>query len=276
MSIMNYKGKDIFYRIDGDLKDNKPVIVILNGIMMSTASWEQFKKAFSQNNTLLRFDMLDQGQSSKADEQYTQEVQVDILYHLLKELQLESVNIVGISYGASVALQFTIAHQEFVNKLIVANVVMKTSLWLKAIGDGWNQVGRSRDGEAYYNISIPYIYSPLFYTEHIEWMERRKDVLIPIFSNPVFLDAMERLTISAETHDTSKELHTITVDTLIISSEFDYLTPMFEQEEIHKRIANSKLIVIPKCGHASMYEQAELFATLVLGFINNKHIPKIL
>lgn len=273
---MNYQGKDIYYKVDGDLSSDRNIIVILNGIMMSTSSWEQFKASFTENNTLVRFDMLDQGQSSKADKQYTQEIQVDILYHLLEELGIKKMNLVGISYGASVALQFAIKHQEYIDKLIVANVVMKTSPWLKAIGDGWNEVGRSRNGLAYYNISIPYIYSPLFYSKHLDWMEKRKEVLLPIFSNPVFLDAMERLTISAETHDTSSELHKIKSDTLIISSEYDYLTPMFEQVEIQKRIEGSHLVVLPACGHASMYEEAEMFAALILGFINNTNIPRIL
>jgi pimeloyl-ACP methyl ester carboxylesterase len=272
---MRYHDKEIFYLVDGDLNSNKPIIILLNGIMMSTGSWDQFKSAFSENNTLIRFDMLDQGETSKAVTQYTQEIQVDILHHLIQFLHLDKVNLVGISYGASVALQFTIKHQECVNKLIVANVVMKTSKWLKAIGDGWNQVSKSRDGLAYYNITIPYIYSPTFYSLNIDWMERRKDILVPLFSDDVFLNAMARLTISAETHDTRSGIGKITSDTLIISSELDFLTPVFEQKEIKDHIQNSHMVIIPDCGHASMYEQPEIFTTLILGFINNKHIPKI-
>lgn len=275
MSIMKYHQYDIYYIIDGDINSDKPVILFLNGIMMSTASWEQFKPAFTQSNTLIRFDMLDQGQSSKADTPYDQSIQVDILYQLLQELKLHKVHIMGISYGASIALQFAVKYPHFVDRLIIANAVMKTSSWLKAIGDGWNQVAKTRDGEAYYNISIPYIYSPLFYTQHINWMEQRKELLVPLFSNPAFLDAMTRLTISAETHNTEGQLENITANTLIIGSELDFLTPVFEQEVLHQQIPNSKLVIIPKCGHASMYEQPELFTTLVLGFINNHHIPKI-
>lgn len=276
MSVLQYKNHSIYYVVDGDLTSGKPVIIILNGIMMSTLSWEQFKPAFSAHNTLIRFDMLDQGASSKATSQYTQEVQVDILFQLLQELKLSTVNLVGISYGASIALQFSVKYPQLVEKLIVANAVMKTSSWLKAIGDGWNQVALTRNGLAYYNISIPYIYSPSFYTTNIGWMEERKKLLIPIFSNPDFLDAMTRLTISAETHDTSDQLHQITANTLIISGELDFLTPVFEQQRIHQRIKNSHFVILPNCGHASMYEQPELFTSFVLGFINNKDIPQII
>ena len=99
-------------------------------------------------------------------------------------------------------------------------------------------MGRTRDGEAYYNITIPYIYSPQFYTKRLQWMKNRKKILIPIFSNPDFLKAMERLTVSAETHDVVSCLPDIKVDTLIISSKEDYLTPVFEQEYIQNVTEN--------------------------------------
>lgn len=267
-----YENRPIKYVIDGDLSSSKSVIVILNGIMMSCVSWEAFKEPFSRENTLLRFDMFDQGESYKQTENYTQAIQVELLKALLDYLKIEKVNLVGISYGASVSLQFATKYQSMVEKMVVANVVGKTSPWLKDIGDGWNDVAETRNGQAYYNISIPYIYSPQFYTKNIKWMEDRRKLLVPIFSNPVFLDAMVRLTKSAETHDVFASLPSLDVETLLISSEQDYLTPMFEQVKLNKSIKNSHLVIIPECGHASMYEQPELFTSLILGFINNTQI----
>jgi pimeloyl-ACP methyl ester carboxylesterase len=264
--IFSYKNKDIFYETNGD--KNNPPLVILNGIMMSTKSWEIFVKEFSKQNYLIRFDMIDQGQSSNADNNYTQSLQVEVLYELLTYLNLPLVHMVGISYGASVALQFALKYQHNIDKLVIANGVAKTSKWLKAIGEGWNEVAKTRNGLAYYNISIPYIYSPTFYDQNIEWMEKRKELLVPLFSNPSFLDRMIRLTTSSNTHDVTSDLRNITTDTLIISSEMDYLTPPFEQQYIHKELPHSKLVTIPNCGHASMYEEPELFTSLVLGHIN--------
>lgn len=269
MSIFKYHKYNINYIIDGDLSSNKEIIIILNGIMMSSKSWEIFIEPFTKNNVLIRYDMLDQGESSKLKNDYTQEIQVDLLKALLDYLNIKKINIVGISYGASIALQFAAKYEEYISKLVIANVVSKTSVWLKAIGDGWNAVAKTRDGLAYYNISIPYIYSPQFYTKEIKWMEKRKEILIPLFSDREFLDAMIRLTKSAETHDVEKHLEKINTKTLIIAAEQDYLTPVFEQKHIYSKMRNSSLVIIPECGHASMYEKPRLFTSLVLGFINN-------
>jgi pimeloyl-ACP methyl ester carboxylesterase len=270
MSYYKHNDLDIYYKIDGNINDEKPVIVLLNGIMMSSLSWEMFTESFTQNNTLIRYDMVDQGKSSTVDYQYTQELQVEVLKGLLDHLQLQKVHIVGISYGASISLQFAAKFPNYIDKMVVANVVAKTSPWLKSIGDGWNKVGKSRDGEAYYHISIPYIYSPQFYQKRLTWMENRKKILVPIFSDPDFLDAMERKTISAETHDVREALPNITIDTLIISTKEDYLTPMYEQNYIHSNMPKSQLVLLQECGHASMYEKPTQFTELVLGHINNK------
>ncbi len=276
MSTFTYKSHEIFYTIDGDITGDKDIMIILNGIMMSTKSWEEFVPAFSQHHTLIRFDMIDQGQSSKVDFDYTQALQVEVLDALLDHLDISLVSLVGISYGASVALQYAIKYPNNIQKLILANVVAKTSQWLKAIGHGWNQVAKTRDGEAYYNITIPYIYSAQFYDKNIDWMENRKQTLIPIFSDPDFLDAMTRLTNSAETHDTRDALNDLSVDTLIISGDQDYLTPVFEQQDLATSLPHSHHVIIPNCGHASMYEQPQLFRDLVLGFINDTKVPKII
>jgi len=272
MSVFSYQGQEIYYEINGKLTKNSDVIVILNGIMMSTKSWEPFVTNLTNNHVLLRYDMFDQGQSARRTESYTQEIQVALLKSLLEYLEIQQANIVGISYGASIALQFAVKHPSMIKRMIVANVVAKTSPWLKDIGDGWNEVAKSGNGLAYYHITIPYIYSPQFYTKNNKWMEKRKELLVPIFSTKEFLDRMIRLTKSAETHDVIAELDKITVPTLIISSEEDYLTPPFEQTYLHNQISSSQLVLIPSCGHASMYEVPSVFTSLVLGFFGQTNI----
>ena len=267
MSSFNHLGKNIYYICEGE---GKPIL-ILNGIMMSTKSWQAFVPSLTAQNRLIRFDFLDQGQSDKLEgETYTQAIQVDLIKALLDHLGLAKVSIVGISYGGSVAIQFSIKYPDAVDRLMLFNAAAYTSPWLNDIGKGWIAAGKTRNGQAYYQTAIPVIYSPYYYESKIEWMRNREKVLIPIFSNPAFLDAMERLTKSAEHYDARKDLHKIKAKTLIVSAEEDYLTPMAEQTFLYEHISGSELIKIPVSGHASMYERPLLFTTLVLGFVNVK------
>lgn len=265
MANFTFKGKSVYYVTYGA---GNPIL-LLNGIMMSTNSWKAFIPAFSANNQVVLFDFFDQGQTDKmVGETYTQEVQVALLVALLDHLKLEKVNIVGVSYGGSVAMQFAIAHPERLSRLVIFNSTAYTNPWLSDIGKAWNKAAESGDGAAYYFTAIPSIYSPAYYARKLDWMKNREKTLIPILSNPAFTSAMIRLTNSAETHDVRAKLSTITAPTLIVSSDCDYLTPMADQVFIHGQIPNSDYVIIPGTGHASLYEKPLLFTALVLGFIN--------
>ena len=264
MSIFRFKGKNIFYQLDG--QSTKPKMMILNGIMMSTKSWAPFMETWLENFQVLRVDFLDQGQSDKLESNYEQTLQVELLKHLLDTLEIETINVVGISYGGEVALNFACHHQDKVQRLILFNSSAYTNPLLKDIGRSWIKAGQTRDGALYYKTTIPIIYSPSYYESKIEWMKNREKVLTPIFSDPVFLDAMERLTLSAESYDVRDQLDDLDVQTLIITAEEDFLTPKKEQEYLAKHIKNAHWMTIPGVGHASMYENPLIFATLITGF----------
>lgn len=267
MSILNYKGRNVYYEVSGT---GKPFL-ILNGIMMSTKSWEPFMESFTENNMVIRLDFIDQGQSDKlVSSIYTQDIQVQVIESLLKELKLEKISIVGISYGGEVALSFAVKHPNLVDRLILFNTTAYTSPWLAEIGYKWNSIGRTRNGQTYYQATIPAIYSPSFYESRLEWMKKREQILLPVFSNPDFLDAMERLTNSAEHFDVRDKLHVIESPTLIVAADEDYLTPIGNQKVLHELIKDSELVILPGVGHASMYERPMVFVSLVLGFINAK------
>lgn len=267
MANFNYSGYNFYFEKHGD--GNKPFL-LLNGIMMSTKSWSVFVEEFSENNTLILLDFLDQGQSDKATKPYTQAFQVEVVKALLDHLQIKSLPLLGISYGGEVALQFVIKYPEYVERLGLFNTAAYTSPLLKDIGDSWNFAAETGNGRAYYLASIPMIYSSEFYARKIEWMKRREELLVPVFSNKVIVDGFVRLTKSAESHDVRSELHKIEVETLVVGSAQDYLTPAAEQYFLAANIKNSNHIILESAGHASMYERPSIFATLVLGFVNKK------
>ncbi|QVK18573.1 alpha/beta hydrolase [Mycoplasmatota bacterium] len=271
MSFFELDGKKVYYEVHGT---GKPIL-LLNGIMMSTLSWKLFLNAFKGNQIIL-VDFFDQGNSEKLiDEDYKQDLQVELVYNLIKHLKLDKINVVGISYGGEVALQFAVKYQAYIDKLIVFNTASYTSPWLEDIGRGWIATAETNDANAFYKVTIPVIYSPDFYTKNIDWMKNREKLLHQVFKKP-FLDAMIRLIKSAEGYDVRNVLNTIFIPTLLVGAENDYLTPLPEQRFLHTEITNSKLVIIPGCGHASMYENPTVFICLINGFVNSDTTVSVL
>lgn len=269
MAELIFQDKKVHYEVHGS--GGEP-IVLLNGIMMSTASWKPFIESMTKQNTLVLVDFFDQGQSERMTESYDHSIQVALLDAVLEEVSAqiwyEKFNIMGISYGGEVAIQYALAHPGRVRRLILANTCGRTSSWLKKIGDGWNEVAKTGQGYAYYLTTIPVIYSTKFFEDRAAWMEGREAFLTAHFSKPEVLQALIRLTDSSVSYNVVDRLHEITCPTLIISSSEDALVPPTEQQLLHEKIRGSVYVTVNGSGHASMYEAPETFAALTLGFAN--------
>ena len=265
MAFFKFENRDVYYEIHG--LTGEP-IVVLNGIMMSTASWKSFVPDFSRNNRMILVDFLDQGQSSRMDYVYTHEIQVRLVDELLSTLKIDRATIMGISYGGEIAIEYALYNPSRVRRLILANTAARTSKWLKKIGDGWNEAAKSGNGYAYYLTTIPVIYSTQFFEERAEWMDRRESYLTEYFSRKDVQESLIRLTDSSVGYDVVDRLGEIKCPTLVISGSEDALLPMTEQKLLHEKIKGSVYATINGSGHASMYENPSLFAALVLGFTN--------
>lgn len=262
MPYVKYNDKNIYYEIHGEGE----ALVILNGIMMSHASWKVFLPELSKSNKVVLLDFLDQGKSEKMSTSYKQDIQVEVVKAVIDELGLKNINLFGISYGGEVAIQFALKYKSLLNKLILFNTTSYTNPWLKDIGRGWINAAETNDAESFYNVTIPIIYSPGFYTKNIDWMNKRRELLYGVFKED-FLNQMINLIESAEAYDVRDKLDKIDINTIVVSSEYDFITPAVDQEYIHKNISNSKYILIKDCGHASMYEKPVEFIAILKGFL---------
>lgn len=264
MPFLKVSQKNVYYEIHGDQENT---LVILNGIMMSCASWQPFLKLLKNHVKVVLIDFFDQGKSDYLEDNYTQDLQVDLVHEVIQALDLKQVTLLGISYGGEVAMQYAIRYKSHLNRLILANTTAYTNQQLKAIGDSWIYAAKTYDGKQFFKATIPPIYSMAFYEKRIEWLEAREKLFVKLF-NQSWYEGFIRLVISAETHDERENIAKIKVPTLIIGADSDMITPVSCQEELADKIADARFLVIRNCGHASMYEKPIEFFSAVLGFIN--------
>lgn len=264
MATFDYESIPIYYESYGE---GEPIL-ILNGIFMSCASWQGFIPAFAQHNRLLLLDLADQGRSGRLDHEYTQELQERIVIGFLDHLGLATCHVCGISYGGEVAIRVAARHPGRVGKLVLSNTTAYTSAWLRDIGHSWEYAMNSHDGHQFFATCIPYVYSPGFYESREQWAHDREAMFARVFTAEVY-DAFARLTRSAEDHDERANLGRITAETLVISSQWDFITPLPNQLELVAGIPRAGHAIIQDCGHAGMYEKPTEFTALVLGFVNS-------
>ena len=263
MPTFEFEGRPVYYESHGD----GPPLLILNGIFMSCASWAAFIPAFSEHNRLLLLDLADQGRSAYLDHEYTLELQERVVCAFLDHLGLDTTNLCGISYGGEVALRVAARYPARVGKLVLSNTCAYTSAWLRDIGHAWEYAMNSHDGHQFFATCIPTVYSPGFYEAREQWAHDREAMFVRVFT-PAVYDAFARLTRSAEHHDERANLTRIEAPTLVISAQWDFITPLPNQLELVAHIPRAGHVIIPDCGHAAMYEKPAAWSAAVLGFVN--------
>ena len=267
MPYLKLNGRNVYYEIHGDATES---LLFLNGIMMSSASWQPFIESLKSHVSVILVDFFDQGKSDYLDFEYTQDIQVELVESLVGALDLKQVTLLGISYGGEVAMQIASKRPKWLSKLILANTTSYTNPQLKAIGDSWVYAAQSHDGKQFFKSTIPPIYSAGFYEMNLEWLNAREALFVKAF-DAKWYDGFIRLVISAETHDARDLVDKIEVPTLIIGADEDLITPVSCQQSLYDAISDARFVVIKSCGHASMYEKPIEFFTAVIGFVVMGH-----
>ena len=259
-------GVKIYYEVH---RKGAPIL-FLNGIMMSTISWAYLVPIVSQKFQLILMDFRDQGRSSRMAAEYDLDIHVGDVLALLDELGLEQINLLGLSYGGQVALKFALAHQDRLHTLILSNTNNFITNHLSEIGKAWEVAAALNDGEKFFQLAIPFIYSRDFYARALDQLHARQEMFKGMLTKEWF-EAFIRLSHSTQNFQvTPEELEKITVPTLLIGAENDIITPVELMREMHNRINGSEFVIIPAAGHGAFLEKAEEFLTLVLGFLT-KH-----
>ncbi len=256
-------GFELYYEAHGQ---GEPV-VLLGGIMMNTASWAQHIPVMARHVRLIVLDLRDQGRSAKMESEYRLDVHVPDVFDLLDACDLRSAHLIGLSYGGQVALRAALANPERVRTLILANTNHYVPNHLAEIGRAWEVAAALHDGERFFQLAIPFIYSSTFYSEHLEALRQRQAMFKSLLTAEWF-EGFIRLCRSTEgVALTEEELARISVPTLLIGAEEDLITPVPLMEEMRQAIPDAEFITLPKAGHGAFLERSGEFLTSVLGFL---------
>lgn len=253
-------GIQIYYELHGPPAGD--VLVLSNGVLMSTASWAYQTPVLSRHYRLLLYDCRGMWQSEHPPGPYSMEMHADDLVALLDALSIEQAHIGGISYGGEISLMFALKYPERAKSLIVSSAVSQIDPLLKGITDSWIVAARAKDPELFYHVTYPMNFSEAWIAANQPALEQARERY-----KTLDLDAMLELLLCFSRLDLTAELHKITVPALIIVGEEDILKPRKYAELIVREIPDAELAVVPNAGHAVLWEQPAVFNSLILGFL---------
>ena len=195
---------------------------------------------------------------------YSMEQYADDLAHLLDQLHIERVVLVGCSMGGYVSFAFWRRHRKRVRALVLADTRPGAdSEETLSRRRQLIQLARTEGAIAVANAQIPSL---------VGKTTREKQ--------PDTFDAVHRLVAQAPVEgivgaleammlrpDSTPTLSTIDVPTLVVVGEEDVLTPQKEARAMAERIPGSRLEVIAQSGHLTNMERPAAFNHLLTEFL---------
>ncbi len=220
-------GTTTYYEIAG----NGHPFVFIHGGHLESSSWSSQVAYFSKRYRTITYDIRGHGQSEVPREGYSISDCVEDLHQLLNHLALERVYLAGLSMGSYIAITFTLLHPERVDALVLAGAnsgpVIET---LRTRGEEKAARMRSKGTD----------------------------------SAKKFVKAHEA---NLARPDLTPRLSEIRQPVLMIVGEQDVITPTYISEAMHREIANSRMVVVPNCGHRCQEEQPDTFNSIVSDFL---------
>jgi 3-oxoadipate enol-lactonase len=260
MPAIKANGIEIYYELHGPA--GAEVLVLSNGILMSTASWVYQVPVLSRAYRLLLYDCRGMWQSEHPPGPYSMEQHADDLAALLDGLSIDQAHIGGTSYGAEISMVFALKYPARTKSLIVTSAVSEVDPDLEGLIGGWIAAARAKDAELFYQTVYPLTFSE-------PWLSANQALLEQARKRYKTIDfaAMLALLLSFSNLDITDQLGQITAPTLVASGELDLLKPRHYSEIIAGKIPGAELALIPNAGHAALWEQPGVFNTLILGFL---------
>lgn len=263
--------RNIYWEYYG--QKQRKTVCLLNGLAMSTQSWQSFLSFLLDKHNVLLFDYLGQGKSSCEDEPYNIPSFSGHLRLILDTLNLDKIHLMGISYGGFIAFEFARLYPERLHTLTLSGILLTHEVLFQLYQELSLRFYRS--GPEGFDLYTHYMYEKIFgesfvrsTREHLESMrekfhKRYKDrVYCLIRLTEAQIPFFEQLDANLEGY------RSIAVPTLIIVGAEDRVILPDVQRKICGILPNARFKTIPDAGHVVYLEKPDAFFGELKRFIS--------
>jgi len=246
----------------------RPALLLIHGFGSDgQTGWDDGICALGNHFDLLIPDLIFSGDSTTTSTERSEIFQAECLKSMLDSLGVESVIVVGHSYGGFVAFWMAHKYPNLVRRLVIVSSAIcmtssTTDALLKAFGSSNikdfllpNDAGDLKRAMNLTFYKMPWL-PGFLYKDMFETMERNKEHKAELF------DALVIGTMK------SQPLPTVNQGVLLIWGEKDRIFPLEEAYLLQRHIGEkAKLVVIKECGHVPSLEKPTEFSETLQRFI---------
>ncbi len=265
MPYANIRGVRLYYELVGDSL-SRNTVVLLNGIMASSASWKPLLRPLvTAGYRVLLHDFRGQLRSEKPDKPWDFSEHAEDLQCLMDHTGIVQAHLAGISYGGEAALDAAASFPSRVTSVTAITAAAASDILQTAALNSWTEAAETLRGSEFFTAMIPYIYSPEYIRTHRDLLSRKSRAMDRMGKE--YFRGQQLLYRSYLTQHFFHTLSRISCPALVVGAEYDALKPLKCSQAIAREIPGSEYVVIPACGHGVLQEKPRELLTIILGFL---------
>ena len=286
-------GIMIYYKTLGR---GEPLLIVHGGPGASHDYFLPYLLPLARHHRLVFIDERGSGRSQKLEDPagYTVENMVEDVETVRQALNLGKINLLGHSYGGALAQAYALKYQRNLSHLILASTWSST----KAMNDVFVRMKQNMSSDLRERIDRMETEGLFGHGKDYEKNRYTNDYMIAAWGEGYFpyiyqnrpdpnYDPVDAGKMSWDLYremwgshgefiidgnlksvEYTDRLKTITVPTLIVVGDHDECDPSLSQT-MHGKIANSKLVILPKAGHMTFVDQNGMFIKTVDDFLRS-------
>ncbi len=260
--LIKANGIQMNYELSG--KKKASVVILSHSLGCSLGMWDPQMDALGPHFQVLRYDIRGHGRSEAPPGPYTPELLAKDAIALLDALGIDKVHWVGLSMGGMIGQAVALNHPDRLKSLALCDTTAvippeAQPLWQERI-----DAVRRKGIESQMEPTMERYFTPSFLKSNPPMLGviRKQFLATPAEGYLGCVEAIRRL-------NYLDRLSEIKIPTLIMVGEDDPGTPVSASQAIHKKISNSKLVIIQSARHLPNVEQSEVFNTNLLTFLKS-------
>jgi len=286
-------GGNVFYKIhQAQNNTSQPPLVIIHGGPGIPHQYLSNLSALSQDRPVIFYDQLGCGKSAIKNHdkslwcgnlalpRFVTELE-DLINFLSQKLSVQQFDLLGHSWGGSLAIEYALAHPEKIRKLILASPLISTPLWIENAKKLINTLPEEAQQAIQTHELAGTTDSPeyqaaknLFDTQYLCRITPFPELLMSSCSQFNF-DVYQNMwgpseftvTGNLKNFDRWSDLSKINLPTLITCGRFDEASPEL-LTQAQKLIKNSELTIFENSAHMPHLEEPENYLKAIQDFLN--------
>ena len=242
-------------------KEQSIPIVFIHGVGLTYEIWQP-QLDFFTNYSTLAYDILGHGKSSLKKQNISFDDFSDQLIKLIDELNFQKIHLVGFSIGSLIARNFATKFNDRLQSLVLLGSIYKrTEQQQKIVNERFNQAKR--------DLKLSKLALKRWFTD--KYLENNPDTYDKI-SSILSSNNMENFIKVYDlfvNHKNDEDFEKITVNTLIMTGEYDIGSTIEMSQQLNKIIKNSQLQIIKNGKHLCGIECADDVNLTIKNFIDN-------